>query len=147
MKDCLYANDIQSVERWAVVTTLAKLSVFVKKWTPVSAEWNDLQAEQDMASLLRVHSVVLSLLEKAQGDKHLKSSLEAEPYFLQLIEHEETFLKTLFIISDANITDEGSLGTSSFVWSYISSMDIPDSDLELAIRVRPASSSKCNVYP
>jgi isoleucyl-tRNA synthetase len=187
-KDCLYANDIQSVERRAVVTTLAKVldsmtsimapvlpylaeeihstlhegdetvsqvSVFAKKWTPVSAEWNDPHAEQDMASLLRMRSVVLSLLEKARGDKHLKSSLEAEvdiilpndisvrPYLLQLIEREETFLKTLFIVSDANITDEGSLGTSSFAWSYVSSMDIPGSDLELAIRIKPASSSKC----
>ncbi|KAG0707905.1 tRNA synthetases class I-domain-containing protein [Suillus ampliporus] len=187
-KDCLYANDIQSVERRAVVTTLARvldsmtsvmapvlpylaeeihstlhegneavsqLSVFSKKWTPVSAVWNDPQAEKDMTSLLRIRSVVLSLLEKARGNKHLKSSLEAEvdiilpndismqPYFLQLIEREETFLKTLFIVSDANITEEGSLGTSSSAWSYISSMDIPDSDLELAIRVRPASSSKC----
>lgn len=187
-KDCLYANDIQSVERRAVVTTLAKvldsltsvmapvlpylaeeihstlhegdeavsqLSVFAKKWTPVSPEWNDPHAEQDMASLLRMRSVVLSLLEKARGDKHLKSSLEAEvdiilpsnicmqPYLLRLIEREETFLKTLFIVSDANLTDEGSLGTTSFAWSYVSSMHIPDSDLELAIRIRPASSSKC----
>jgi hypothetical protein len=37
----------------------------------------------------------------------------------------ETFLKTLIIVSDAKITDEGSLGTSSFAWSYVSSMDIP----------------------
>ncbi|KAJ8589705.1 hypothetical protein M405DRAFT_817513, partial [Rhizopogon salebrosus TDB-379] len=70
-----------------------------------------------MASLLKMRSVVLSLLEKARGDKHLKNSLEAEvdiilpnglsvrPYFLQLIEREETFLKTLFIVSDAKITD------------------------------------------
>ncbi|KAG1841809.1 hypothetical protein DFJ58DRAFT_807641 [Suillus subalutaceus] len=77
-----------------------------------------------MASLLRTRSVVLSLLEKARGDKHLKSSLEAEvdiilpvdiyvqPYLLQLIEREETFLKTLFIVSDTNITDEGSLSIS-----------------------------------
>jgi isoleucyl-tRNA synthetase len=28
-------------------------------------EWNDPQAEQDMASLLKMRSVVLSLLEKA----------------------------------------------------------------------------------
>ncbi|KAG1830047.1 tRNA synthetases class I-domain-containing protein [Suillus subalutaceus] len=187
-KDCLYANDIQSVKRRAVVTTLAKvidsmtsvmapvlsylakeihsalregdgavsqLFVFAKEWTPVSAEWNDPRAEQDMASLLRMRSVVLSLLEQARGEKHLKSSLEAEvdiilpndisvrPYSLQLIEREETFLKTLFIVSDANITDEGSFGTSSLAWSYVSSTDIPDSDLELAIRVRPASLSKC----
>ncbi|OJA11547.1 hypothetical protein AZE42_09681, partial [Rhizopogon vesiculosus] len=184
-KDCLYANDIQSVERRAVVTTLAavldsmtsvmapvlpylaeeihstlrggdaQLSVFAKKWTPVSAEWNDPQAEKDMTSLLKMRIIVLSLLEKARGDKHLKNSLEAEvdiilpndistqPYFLQLIEREQTFLKTLFIVSDANITDEGSLGTSSFAWRYISTMSIPDTDLELAIRVRPSSLSKC----
>ncbi|KAG1815903.1 hypothetical protein EV424DRAFT_1348349 [Suillus variegatus] len=55
----------------------------------------------------------------------------------------ETFLKTLIIISDAKITDEGSLGTSSFMWSYVSSMDIPGLDLELVICVGPASSSKC----
>ncbi|KAG1846121.1 amidase signature domain-containing protein [Suillus tomentosus] len=54
----------------------------------------------------------------------------------------ETFLKTLIIVSDAKIMDEGSLGTSSFAWSYVSSMDIPGLDLELAIRVGPASSSK-----
>ncbi|KAG2367252.1 hypothetical protein BDR07DRAFT_1373056 [Suillus spraguei] len=186
--DCLYADDIQSVERRAVVTTLAEvldcmtsvmvpvlpylaeeihstlhegdetvsqLSVFTQKWTPVSAEWNDPHAEQDRTSLLRMRNVVLSLLKKAQRDKNLKSSLEAEvdiilpndisvqPYLLQLIEREEAFLKTLFIVSNANITDEGSLGTSSFAWSYVSSMDIPDSDLELAIRVRPASLVKC----
>jgi hypothetical protein len=35
------------------------------------------------------------------------------------------FLKTLFIVSDANITDEGSLGTGSFAWSYVSTMTIP----------------------
>ncbi|KAG2104415.1 tRNA synthetases class I-domain-containing protein [Suillus discolor] len=115
---------------------VSQLSVFAKKWTP-SAEWSDPHADQDMASLLRMRSVVLSLLEKARGDKHLKSSLEADvdvilpndisvqPYLLQLIEREETFLKTLFIVSDAKITDEGFLGTSSFTWSYVSSMDIP----------------------
>jgi hypothetical protein len=37
----------------------------------------------------------------------------------------ETFLKTLFIVSDANITDEGSLGTGSFAWSYVSTMAVP----------------------
>ncbi|KAG1900331.1 tRNA synthetases class I-domain-containing protein [Suillus fuscotomentosus] len=170
-KDCLYANDIQSVERRAVVTTLAKvldsmtsvmapvlpyLAEEIPQYSPRRAlSGCDPHAEQDMTSLLRMRSVVLSLLEKARGDKHLKSSLEADvdvilpidisvrPYLLQLIEREETFLKTLFIVSDAKITDEGSPGAGSFAWSYVSSMDIPDSDLELAIRIRPASSSKC----
>ncbi|KAG1892791.1 hypothetical protein F4604DRAFT_1968767 [Suillus subluteus] len=89
------------------------LSVFAKKRTPVSAEWNEPHAEQDMASLLRMCSIVLSLLEKARRDKYLKISLEAEvdvilpddisvrPYLLQLIERAETFLKTLFIVHPA----------------------------------------------
>ncbi|KAJ8580204.1 hypothetical protein M405DRAFT_834741, partial [Rhizopogon salebrosus TDB-379] len=84
-----------------------------------------------MGSLLKIRSVVLSFLEKARGDKHLKNSLEAgvdiilpnglfvRPYFLQLIEGEEAFLNTHFIVSNANITDEGSLGTGSFAWSYV----------------------------
>ncbi|KAG1887585.1 hypothetical protein F4604DRAFT_1916383 [Suillus subluteus] len=111
-----------STREWSLART--KLSVFAKQWTAVSAEWNGPRAEQDIASLLRMRSVVLSLLEKAPEDKHLKSSLEAEvdiilpvdiyvqPCLLQLIEREETFLKTLFIVSDTNIKDEGSLSIS-----------------------------------
>ncbi|KAJ8589706.1 hypothetical protein M405DRAFT_817525, partial [Rhizopogon salebrosus TDB-379] len=157
----IHANDLRSVERRAFVTTLARWPqcscIWPRKSTITlhegdegvshisSVEWNDSQAEQDMASLLKMHSVVLSLLEKARGDKHLKNYLEAEPYFLQLIEREITFLKTLFIVSDANITDEGSLGTGSFAWSYVSTMAIPDTDtnMEVPIRVRPSSLSKC----
>ncbi|KAJ8590590.1 hypothetical protein M405DRAFT_815995 [Rhizopogon salebrosus TDB-379] len=57
---------------------VSHLSVFAREWTPVSVEWNDSQAEQDMASLLKMHSVVLSLLEKDRGDRHLKKYLKAE---------------------------------------------------------------------
>ncbi|KAJ8582923.1 hypothetical protein M405DRAFT_867443 [Rhizopogon salebrosus TDB-379] len=48
-------------------------------------------------------------------------------------------------MSDADITDEGFLGTGSFAWSYVSTMAIPDTDtnMEVAIRVRPSSLSKC----
>jgi len=64
-----------------------QLSVFAKKWAPVvsvnvgtawlslmfptlqSAEWSDPEAESDMTSLLKIRSVVLSLLENARGDK------------------------------------------------------------------------------
>ncbi|KAJ8595587.1 hypothetical protein M405DRAFT_806938, partial [Rhizopogon salebrosus TDB-379] len=106
-----------------------------------------------MGGLLKMRSVVLSLLEKARGDKHLKNSLEADvdiilpdglsvrSYFLQSIKREETFLKTLFIVLNANITDEGSLATGSFVWSYVCTMAIPNTDtiMEVAIRVRPSS--------
>ncbi|KAJ8583435.1 hypothetical protein M405DRAFT_828627, partial [Rhizopogon salebrosus TDB-379] len=175
----IYANDLRSVERGAVATTLARvlysmtavvapvlhylveeihgtlhegdegeshLSVFARKWTPVSAEWNDPQVEQDMASLLKLRSVVLSLLEKARGDnRYYLARSSIRPYFLQLIERQKMFLKTLFIVSDANITDEGSLGTGSFAWSYVSTMAVPDTDtnMEVPIRVRPSSLSKC----
>jgi hypothetical protein len=37
----------------------------------------------------------------------------------------ETFLQTLFIVLNANITDEGSLGTGSFAWSYVCTIAIP----------------------
>ena len=70
------------------------------------------------------------------------------------------FLKTLFIVSGASITNEGSLESSSFAWSYVSTMTIPgtlcepdilrfpyrscaDTDLEVVIRVRPSSLKKC----
>ncbi|KAJ8593623.1 hypothetical protein M405DRAFT_810573 [Rhizopogon salebrosus TDB-379] len=87
-----------------------------------------------MGSLLKMRSIVLSFLEKARGDKHSKNSLEADvdiilpdglsvqPYFLQLIEREETFLKTLFIVSDANITDAVLVhlhGLISLQWPYL----------------------------
>jgi len=36
----------------------------------------------------------------------------------------EHFLKTLFIVSDASLTDEGSLGTTSPEWLYTGSVSI-----------------------
>jgi hypothetical protein len=36
----------------------------------------------------------------------------------------EDFLKTLFIVSDVSVTDEGSLGTSSPDWLYSDSVSI-----------------------
>ena len=36
----------------------------------------------------------------------------------------ESFLKTLFIVSDASLVDEGSLGTSSPEWTYSDSIPI-----------------------
>lgn len=72
----------------------------------------------------------------------------------------ESFLKTLFIVSDASLTDEGSLGTSSPAWSHTDSVSIPGGsnywnfaertlmfhkgcDLNLGVRVRPAMMEKC----
>ncbi|KAH7926232.1 isoleucyl-tRNA synthetase [Leucogyrophana mollusca] len=133
----------------------APLSFFTKTWAPLSTEWQDPQAERDMTDLLRVRTVVLSLLEKARKDKNLKSSLEAEvdlivpnsmadrPEMLKLLDREESFLKTLFLVSDVEITNEGSLGATAPEWSYISSMPLPAFEHELSIRVRPATQNKC----
>ncbi|KAH0834854.1 isoleucyl-tRNA synthetase [Lanmaoa asiatica] len=112
-KDVLYANDVHSIERRVIVDTLKRYfptsrkrymhtcateasgrSFFTNRWEPLSTEWEDPQAEEDMGSLLTVRSAVLLLLEKARGDKYalttcdiayadtplrnLKSALEAQ---------------------------------------------------------------------
>ncbi|KAG6831068.1 hypothetical protein H0H92_012991 [Tricholoma furcatifolium] len=194
-KDCLYADPKSSFARRSVVTVLDQAlttmtsvlapvlphlaeeihntrnpdgsSVFVTPWKPLSPEWKDEKAAQEMAELLRVRSVVRLLLERARGNKSasadavdrkgaqvLKSSLEAEVDIILpegaydtdlrvLLQREENFLKTLFIVSDAFVTDEGSLGTSSPEWLYTETLLIPGSEEELAIRVRPATLHKC----
>lgn len=107
-----------------------------------------------MADLLRIRASVLSLLEKARKEKHLKSSLEGVVDIIvpesaqntplaQLLQREEQFLKRLFITSDVVVTDEGSLGTRSPAWVYTGTVEIPDTEEDLAIRVRPSELSKC----
>ncbi|KAI6045227.1 tRNA synthetases class I-domain-containing protein [Pisolithus marmoratus] len=182
-KDVLYANDVCSIERRAVVDTLqrilrtmtsvlapvlphlaeeihdqyaqdAQLSFFTQKWTPLNAEWSDYLAEKDMNSLLGVRSIVLALLERARGDKNLKSALEARVIIalpsdtntelVELLKREEAFLKTLFIVSDVKLLDTGSWSPTSAVWSYSETMKAPGStDTELIIQVVPAALSKC----
>ncbi|GLB39107.1 putative class-I aminoacyl-tRNA synthetase family protein [Lyophyllum shimeji] len=129
-------------------------SVFMTKWELLSPRWNDAKAAEDMTQLLRVRSVVLFLLEQARGNKVLKSSLEAEVHIIlpssatetelgELLQREESFLKTLFIVSDACVTDEGSLGTYSPEWLYTDTLPIPGCDQEAVIRVSPAKLHKC----
>ncbi|KAI6099470.1 tRNA synthetases class I-domain-containing protein [Pisolithus croceorrhizus] len=182
-KDVLYANDVCSFERRAVVDTLerilrtmtsvlapvlphlaeeihdqyadnAQLSFFTQKWSPLSAEWSDCLAEKDMESLLGVRSVVLALLERARGDKNLKSALEAKvtialpsdtnTELVGLLKREEAFLNTLFIVSDVELLDASSRGPTSAVWSYTETMKVPGSpDAEITILVTPATLSKC----
>lgn len=84
--------------------------------------------------------------------RKLRSSLEAEVdiilpgdaeggNLLQLVQREgwfstrhsltrltlrlESFLKTLFIVSDVTVTDEGSLGTTSSDWLYNGTISFP----------------------
>ncbi|KAG5634944.1 hypothetical protein H0H81_000255 [Sphagnurus paluster] len=181
-KDCLYANSLASPERRAVVTVLEQVltnmtsvlapvlphlaeeihntrksdgsSVFMTPWKPLSAEWNDVAAAEDMTELLRVRSVVLSLLEQARGNKQLKSSLEAEVEIIipksavgarvaELLQREESFLKTLFIVSDTSITHGNLVENSSSDWVYTETVTIQGSDDGLAIRICPASRHKC----
>ncbi|KAF7350467.1 hypothetical protein MVEN_01352200 [Mycena venus] len=164
-KDGLYANALDSFERRATVTVLEQVlttmnsimapivpylaeeiheafnetesSIFMTKWKPLESEW------------------VLGGLEEARGDKKIKSSLEAEVElllpdleepspFIELLQREENLLKTLFITSDATLIDEGSLGTTSPEWVYVSTMDIPSCEEDLTIRIRPAQLEKCS---
>jgi isoleucyl-tRNA synthetase len=72
----------------------------------------------------------------------------------------EDTLKTLLIVSDACVLDEGSLGASSPVWVYTESLSLDgtprplvvvlrcltvlvDSEDEIIVRVRPATRTKC----
>lgn len=107
-----------------------------------------------MESLLGVRSVVLTLLERARGDKNLKSALEAKvtitlpsdtnTELVQLLKREASFLKTLFIVSDVELLDAGSCGPASALWSYSETMKIPGTpDAALIVRVVPATLGKC----
>ncbi|KAN0085929.1 tRNA synthetases class I (I, L, M and V) domain containing protein [Tylopilus felleus] len=183
-KDVLYANDDHSIERRVAVDTLKRMlqsmtsvlapvlpylaeeihahgttesserSFFTNKWEPLSIEWVDPQAEKDMGSLLTMRSAVLLLLEKARGDKNLKSALEAQVVitlpsetrgleFVDLLKREENFLKTLFIVSDVTLTDKADATSSSPAWSYSGSLGMPGSNAEIGLHVRPALLHKC----
>ncbi|KAJ7484744.1 tRNA synthetases class I-domain-containing protein [Mycena latifolia] len=132
-------------------------SVFMTPWTTLDSEWHDLKANEEMKMLLRLRTAVLAGLEGARGDKKIKSSLEAEvdllipdleepSAFVDLLQREENFLKTLFITSDATLIDEGSLGAISRLpeWVYVSTIPIPSCDEDLAIRIIPARLEKCS---
>ncbi|KAJ7145346.1 tRNA synthetases class I-domain-containing protein [Mycena crocata] len=136
--------------------TESESSVFMTPWKVLDPSWQDTQASEEMKMLLRLRVAVLAGLEEARGNKKIKSSLEAEvellvppdleepSQFIELLTREESFLKTLFITSDAMLIDEGSLGTTSPAWVYISEMSIPSSEEDLTIRIRPAQLEKCS---
>ncbi|KAF8586622.1 isoleucyl-tRNA synthetase [Ramaria rubella] len=143
----------------AVSSSENRLSVFTEGWKSVGEEWNNPAIEQDMGKLLSVRGTVLTLLEQARTDKLLRSSLEAvvdiiipgdlspsdepEPRLLELLREQESFLKTLFIVSDALIIDEGSLGVEAPDWSRSTNMELEGGDHMINIRVRPSTKHKC----
>ncbi|THH08957.1 hypothetical protein EW145_g2354 [Phellinidium pouzarii] len=136
------------------------LSVFTKRWVPLSDEikntLNDVEVQQDMDVLLKVRSSVLGLLEEAREQKHLKNSLEAEVDIIvpnnwaeqgseiaTVLHRHKKFLKTLFIVSDVSIIDESFLGTGDEEWMYNSPLNFPYVADALRIRIRPSSREKC----
>jgi len=135
--------------------TTDKPSFFCQPWRPLSIEWNDLRVEEEMTWLLQVRSGVLALLERARMAKQLRNSLEAEVdfilpertekggEFLEILCREEAFLKTLCIVSDACITEEGSFGVEELDWVHAGSVSIPGCEDLLGIRIRPAKREKC----
>jgi len=127
-------------------------SVFSRPWVPLSPDWYDPTAEEEMVKLLRVRSTVLGLLEQARGRRQLSSSTEAEIDIVLpsgrndltgLITREKSFLKTLFIVSDVSVIEEGSLGTASLPWLYEDSVSLPGTDERIHIRARQAILAKC----
>ncbi|KIY61706.1 isoleucyl-tRNA synthetase [Cylindrobasidium torrendii FP15055 ss-10] len=132
-------------------------SVFLDlPWRPLDAAFEQRleEATSQMAPLLRLRSDVLGLLEKARGDKRLKSSLEAEvdvlllsenipQQLLEVLNTNQDLLTKLFIVSDVVVGDEGMLGTQSPSWVYSGSSDIEGSEEALGLRVRPSTREKC----
>ncbi|KAG6887858.1 hypothetical protein C0992_010462 [Termitomyces sp. T32_za158] len=98
---------------------------------------SSLEAEVDIILPEGADRTILgALLQREGGNSPRSIKLRAQIYL-------ENFLKTLFIVSDACVTDEGSMGTSSPEWLFTETLTIPGSDEELAIRVRPATQHKC----
>ncbi|KIM42355.1 hypothetical protein M413DRAFT_444780 [Hebeloma cylindrosporum] len=181
-KDCLYANRVESHERRVVVAVLEQIlgtlskvvapvlpylaeeihatwkgdgkSIFMTPWTPLSDEWKDQQAFDEMTTLLALRTNVLSLLENARREQRIRSSLEAginltlpnleqAPPFVQLLRREETFLKTLCIVSDTQLHEGETSQENAALWSYTSSFSMPGSEIPLLVHVQPARQSKC----
>ncbi|KAF9482680.1 isoleucyl-tRNA synthetase [Pholiota conissans] len=181
-KDCLYADSVDSRERRAVVTVLEQIldtltkimspilpylaeeihairkgdgkSVFMTPWIPLSTEWKDERAAEDMNELLRIRTTALSLLEKARREKQVKSSLEADIRIivpdgivsnsaLTVLRREANILQTLFIVSRVTLDQEMELSPSSQPeWSHDASLPLAECHT-LTIRVEPATQQKC----
>ncbi|KAF9559444.1 isoleucyl-tRNA synthetase [Agrocybe pediades] len=139
-------------------------SVFATPWQPIDAQWKDVKVLSEMALLLDVRDTVLVLLEQARRQKNLKSSLEAqveivypEGYILgrdiALLRREESFLKTLFIVSDVSVREENSVSPIQTGWCHTNddkhSVKVALDPLSkiftrpIFIHVRPAAHQKC----
>ncbi|KAJ2930974.1 hypothetical protein H1R20_g6118, partial [Candolleomyces eurysporus] len=119
-------------------------SVFMTPWNPLDAQWSDPQAAKEMDWYMQLRSPVLSLLEQARMKKHIRSSLEAavdiivpedapqDNEFTQLIRNQGVdILKTLFIVSDANIVSSNEPSPDSPDWAYTGTFQIPSTSFRL----------------
>ncbi|KAH9926739.1 isoleucyl-tRNA synthetase [Fomitopsis serialis] len=180
-KDCLYAAAKDSPERRAMLAVLAQVldtmttvvspilpylaeeihetlhggssSVFSKKWTPLSAHWDDPGVEWQMGHLLRLRAQILSALEKARKEKLLRRSPEADVFLtlpddvsseahdvVELIRNHVNDIKALSIVSNVSV---GPQPSETPAWKYTSSLKLPGCDRTVDITVRPATLHKC----
>ncbi|KZT10283.1 isoleucyl-tRNA synthetase [Laetiporus sulphureus 93-53] len=144
------AEEIHEILRSAPGT-----SVFTKKWTQLDSNWEDSDAERDMNELLRIRSKVLAALEHARQDKKLRSSLEAGvqltlpesvpqgvQHLIDVLRREESFLKTLFIVSDVSLSAKDYTPQPGG-WVYSESLPLGGSEASVKIIVHPATLNKC----
>ncbi|KIY47672.1 isoleucyl-tRNA synthetase [Fistulina hepatica ATCC 64428] len=138
----------------------SELSIFAEPWTCLSPEFIDPDAASDMRLLLAIRSKVTRLIQEARGNKcvfvllwsicstHLSATKGPErsedSAVVSLLRREESFLKTLFIVSDVSLLDEGSLGTTNPEWLHQRGVSLSNGDVDdLVLRVVPAKASKC----
>lgn len=99
---------------------------------------SSLEAEVDI--VFSKTGPVLELLQR-EGMRASFQVLEVWPQLMRI--SIEEYLKTLFIVSDCKVCDEGSLGTTPPSWVHKEAVDMPDSEEHLTVRVRPATQGKC----
>ncbi|KZV68362.1 isoleucyl-tRNA synthetase [Peniophora sp. CONT] len=129
-------------------------SLFEETWTPLSEqEWKDESAAREMGALLKVRGSVLGLLERARRDKYMNGSLEAEVDVVipakeggkvgELLRREEHTLKTLFIVSDANVVGECAIDADKEAYDWLYTENVEVDGVNVGLRLRPARRDKC----
>ncbi|VDC07472.1 unnamed protein product [Peniophora sp. CBMAI 1063] len=130
-------------------------SLFEEPWTPLNeSKWKDELAAKEMGSLLKVRGSVLGLLETARRDKYMNGSLEAEVDVIlpsggkagdvgELLRREEGTLKTLFIVSDANVVGECAIESDKEEYDWVYTENVEVEGVNVGLRLRPARRDKC----
>jgi isoleucyl-tRNA synthetase len=77
------------------------------------------EAEVDII-LPSIRNDLTSLITREGTSSHVNWSTSTDGLYMV-----ESFLKTLFIVSDVSVVEEGSLGTASLPWLYEDSVPLP----------------------